>query len=285
MYNRLFTKIVDSSIWEEPLPTFRIWIMFLALMDKDGFVRFASTEQVARRARLSLKKTAQAILTLESPDLNSGSLENDGKRLEKTPGGWIVIGARDHNNIANAVNMAELQRLRSQYNRDKIHANAQRTHAVPKSTSSDSDSDSDSNVDSDADADANATLAKARVAAAERKEPGTTARSKRPVYQSDRFAIFEWQLDELGRILGDHADGFDLHSFFDLLSQQSRESGLVIPRDNVWAWIQNQVIAEAKRRGLSVLAAPAAPETAGERRERLRKEGQAAFLRGDYDKK
>lgn len=76
--------------------------------------------------------------------------------------------------------------------------------------------------------------------------------SKRPVYQSDRFVVFEWQLDELSRTLGPHVFDFDLHAFFDDLSQQSRANGLVIPSDREarWKWLQAQVEAEARRRGL-----------------------------------
>lgn len=81
------------------------------------------------------------------------------------------------------------------------------------------------------------------------------SRSKRPVYTSDRFAVFEWQLDELSKTLGAHFENFDLHSFFDALSQKSRADGLVIPKADVWEWLQAQVLAEAKRRGLPMAGA------------------------------
>lgn len=85
--------------------------------------------------------------------------------------------------------------------------------------------------------------------------------SKRPIYTSDRFAVFEWQLDELGKVLGSHLDAFDLHAFFDELSRQSRTDGLVIPTADVWLWLQAQVVAEARRRGLPmVVAVPDAVE-------------------------
>lgn len=76
--------------------------------------------------------------------------------------------------------------------------------------------------------------------------------SKRPIYTSDRFAVFEWQLDELGRVLGPHLNDFDLHAFFDDLSQKSRADGLVIPKEKLWEWLQSQVLSEARRRGLPI---------------------------------
>ncbi len=86
----------------------------------------------------------------------------------------------------------------------------------------------------------------------QKRAAAVDARSKRPIYTSDRFAVFEWQLDELSKMLGAHYEGFDLHAFFDTLSQQSRASGLVIPRSDSWGWLQAQVLAEAKRRHLPI---------------------------------
>ena len=86
----------------------------------------------------------------------------------------------------------------------------------------------------------------------QKRQQPPNARSKRPIYQSDRFVVFDWQLEGLAMMLGPHVDDFDLHGFFDELSQQSRASGLVIPadRDARWVWLQAQVEAEARRRGL-----------------------------------
>jgi hypothetical protein len=91
--------------------------------------------------------------------------------------------------------------------------------------------------------------------------------SKRPVYTSDRFAVFEWQLDELSKMLGAHFEDFDIHGFFDGLTQRSRTDGLVIPRAEVWPWLQAQVLAEVKRRNLPTAssAAPVRDRAAEER--------------------
>ena len=92
------------------------------------------------------------------------------------------------------------------------------------------------------------------------------ARSKRPVYTSDRFAVFEWQFEDLSKMLGAHFEAFDLHAFFDALSQQSRSSGLVIPRTEAWPWLQAQVLAEVKRRGLPIASAEPVRDKAAEQR-------------------
>lgn len=93
----------------------------------------------------------------------------------------------------------------------------------------------------------------------EEKKKSSSGGSKRPIYTSDRFVVFEWMLDDLGRMLGAHLDAFDLHQFFDSLSKQSREQGLVIPKLQVWPWLQAQVLREAKRRGLPIINGVAVP--------------------------
>lgn len=99
---------------------------------------------------------------------------------------------------------------------------------------------------------------------------------KRPIYTSDRFAVFEWQLEELERILGPHYLEFDLHHFFDDLSQRSRADGLVIPKGDVWGWLQSQVLSEARRRGLPI--ATAEPSTPTNKRIAGLVAGGQAFL-------
>lgn len=85
------------------------------------------------------------------------------------------------------------------------------------------------------------------------------ARSKRPVYTSDRLTVFEWQFEELSKMLGPHFEGFELDSFFDALTQQSRKDGLVIPKSEAWEWLQAQVLAEVKRRKLPIASAVPTP--------------------------
>lgn len=94
----------------------------------------------------------------------------------------------------------------------------------------------------------------------------TNARSRHPVYTSDRFAVFEWQFDELSKMLGAHFEAFGLDAFFDRLTQESRASGLVIPKAEAWSWLQSQVLAEAKRRGLPLASAVPVRDKAAENR-------------------
>ena len=69
MYNKLFTKILDSSIWLESHTTRIVWLTLLAAMDQDGFAQFASPANLAHRARVELPACLAAIERLEgSPE-------------------------------------------------------------------------------------------------------------------------------------------------------------------------------------------------------------------------
>jgi len=112
MYNKLFSKIVDSSIWLESTPTRLLWMMFIAVMDEDGFCQFACIDNVASRARLGLDETREAILTLESPDSRDPSQEYEGRRIERVPGGWMVLNSKKYRDIVTREIARERNRIR-----------------------------------------------------------------------------------------------------------------------------------------------------------------------------
>lgn len=90
MYVKLFSSILDSSIWTEDHATVRVWITVLAMADSHGFVR-ASVSGLARRANVSLPELQQAIGILEGPDPESGSPEFEGRRMQAQQGGWQIL--------------------------------------------------------------------------------------------------------------------------------------------------------------------------------------------------
>lgn len=96
MYNKIFTKILDSSIWLETHPTRIVWFTFLAAMDEHGFAQFASIKNLAHRARVTDEESETAVKCLESPDHNSSDPDNDGRRIERVHGGWIVLNCEKY---------------------------------------------------------------------------------------------------------------------------------------------------------------------------------------------
>jgi hypothetical protein len=115
MYNKIFTKILDSSIWMEPLPTRIVWLTFIAAMDETGFVEFASPANVAHRAIVPLSDTLTALAALEGPDINSSDPENEGRRVERVAGGWLVLNAHKYRGLVTKA-------IKQERTRDRVRA-------------------------------------------------------------------------------------------------------------------------------------------------------------------
>jgi uncharacterized protein YdaU (DUF1376 family) len=88
-------------------------------------------------------------------------------------------------------------------------------------------------------------------------------RSKRPIFKGQRFVVFEWMLDDLTRMLGTHANAFDLHSWFFALDQMAEDAGIVVPQRDGGRWLQERTQEEALKRGLPLAVASHNPKTAG----------------------
>jgi hypothetical protein len=102
LYNKIFTKILDSSIWLESDQTRIVWFTFLASMDQDGFCQFAAPANLARRANVDDEAAAIAIRVLESPDPHSSDPDNEGRRIERVNGGWMVLNSSKYRDIVTA---------------------------------------------------------------------------------------------------------------------------------------------------------------------------------------
>lgn len=108
MYNKLFTKILDSSVWLQSSATRIVWLTFIAVMDEHGFVQFASVGNVASRARVTREEAEIALGILEAADPDSFDQDHDGRRIERVPGGWLVLNAEKHRNaVTRAVVQAQ----------------------------------------------------------------------------------------------------------------------------------------------------------------------------------
>jgi len=89
-FTKLDSGIVRSSIWMEPPTTRVVWIAFLAISDKKGFVA-ASRSGMEHLCNVSHEEFENAMKSLESPDTDSRTPDNDGRRIEKVPGGWTIL--------------------------------------------------------------------------------------------------------------------------------------------------------------------------------------------------
>lgn len=146
MYNKLFTSILDSSIWLEPTATRIVWVTLLAAMDEDGFVRMATIKNLASRARVSDDECQNAVDTLESPDKTCPEQERQGRRIERVEGGWLVINSGKYREIVKREHEREQNRIRVARSRARKKCNDGVMGSHEKVTPSDTDTDTDPNT-------------------------------------------------------------------------------------------------------------------------------------------
>ena len=131
MYNKLFMKILDSSVWSASVETRIVWLTFIAAMDEDGMVRFASAENVAHRARVPIDAATKALEVLEGPDPNSSDQDNEGRRIERVPGGWMVLNGPKYRGLVTKSIIQEQTRERVRRHREKKAGNVTVTPVTP----------------------------------------------------------------------------------------------------------------------------------------------------------
>lgn len=94
-YAKLFGSILQSTIWDQPADIRCVWITMLALSDRDGVVE-AAVPGLAHEARVSRPKCEEALALFMAPDPDSRTPDNDGRRIEKVPGGWRLLNYEMH---------------------------------------------------------------------------------------------------------------------------------------------------------------------------------------------
>lgn len=123
-YTKLFGSILDSTVWELPLPTKVTWIAMLAMADRRGEVQ-ASIPGLAKRAGVSLEQCEEALKAFVSPDRYSRTREHDGRRIEEIDGGWRLLNHRKYREQLSA----DLQRERDTERKRRLRAGQRRDKA------------------------------------------------------------------------------------------------------------------------------------------------------------
>lgn len=85
MYAKLFSRITESSLMEEPLPIRYVFVMLLAISDAKGYV-IGTDIALARRLNIPLADFQAAIARLSAPDPVSNSPEEEGRRILPSDG-------------------------------------------------------------------------------------------------------------------------------------------------------------------------------------------------------
>jgi hypothetical protein len=86
----LWSKILQSSIWDEHTATRVVWITMLAMKDENGLV-VSTFDSLRRAANVTPEECQVALDKFLAPDPASGSTADEGRRIRKAHGGWTII--------------------------------------------------------------------------------------------------------------------------------------------------------------------------------------------------
>jgi hypothetical protein len=115
----LFSKVVDSSLWEEPDYVVKIFITMLALKDADQVVRY-NAYGIAQRARKTEKEVLDALKILSSPDKKRIEPQPfDGRRVEKVEGGWLLLNGLVYQEMMRGINRKEYKAAKQREYRER----------------------------------------------------------------------------------------------------------------------------------------------------------------------
>ncbi len=100
MYAKLFSRITESSLMEEPVPTRYVFMMMLAISDPKGYV-IGTDVAISRRLNLTIPEFQKALESLMAPDEHSNSKEHDGRRVIQSDGerGYYLVNYTTYRNL------------------------------------------------------------------------------------------------------------------------------------------------------------------------------------------
>ncbi len=92
MYAKLFSRITESSLMEEPIAVRYTFVMMLAISDPTGHV-IGTDIAIARRLNMPIEEFESCIAELQKPDEDSNSSEEEGRRIIPSTGerGYRVV--------------------------------------------------------------------------------------------------------------------------------------------------------------------------------------------------
>ncbi len=97
-YTKLWSNILESTIWHEDRDLILLWIVLLAKKQKDHVVRVPIPE-LADKSKLTIERCEECLEKLASPDKYSRTKDFEGRRIRVVDDGILILnGAKyqDH---------------------------------------------------------------------------------------------------------------------------------------------------------------------------------------------
>lgn len=101
----LFSKIVDSSIWQEDDVTVKVFITMLAKKGADHVVR-GNAFSIGRWSQKTESEVIKSLKKLSSPDTKRLEPQpHEGRRIQKVEGGWLILNGQIYEDEMRAMNL------------------------------------------------------------------------------------------------------------------------------------------------------------------------------------
>lgn len=120
-FAKLDSGIVHSTLWVQPHDVLRVWIALLALADQGG-VAHTAAPALAHLCMIPLDRMREILQILESPDEDSRSGAEGGRRLVKIDGGWWLVNYAEYRRKVSAEEKREADRVRIATKREACRA-------------------------------------------------------------------------------------------------------------------------------------------------------------------
>jgi len=150
-YTKLFNSIVTSTIWLEKDRTRIVWITMLALADVNGEVQ-ASIPGLAHVAGVPVEDCRAALTKFLSPDPDSRTKDDEGRRIEEIDGGWLLLNHGKYRAMASGDDRLAKAAARQRRFREKTQRNEGVTLSNAPVTLSNAQSHTPSHAESDSEA-------------------------------------------------------------------------------------------------------------------------------------
>jgi len=130
-FTKLDSGIVNSTLWVHPHDVLRVWIAMLAQCNADGIVR-AAAPALANLCMIPIDRMREILLLLESPDPDSRSSGDEGRRIKKIEGGWQLVNYLAYRNARDQETRREQNRESQRRHRDKVSQGQHLSASVSK---------------------------------------------------------------------------------------------------------------------------------------------------------
>ena len=148
-WTKLDSGIVNSTLWMKDDASLRVWIALLSSCDSGGYAR-VSVPAMAHLCRIDIPEFERIIDDFCSPDPYSRCQDDDGRRLRRVEGGFVVLSYLRYRAMKTRA-QTPAERKEAQRERDRAEALVTKSHECHEAhnVTPDTDTDTDTYTDTD----------------------------------------------------------------------------------------------------------------------------------------